>query len=81
VAAGASERRDPARNEALCVVAERLGNTLAICRKSYVHPGLMAAFLDGALAPAQRQRRAGLSAEECDLVAVLDSLSRQRVAA
>lgn len=32
-------------------VAERLGNTPAICRKSYVHPGIIQAYTDGALAP------------------------------
>lgn len=31
-------------------VAERLGNTPAICRKCYVHPEIVAAYLDGALA-------------------------------
>src|SRR5437660_4163299 len=27
--------------------SERLGNTIAICRKCYVHPGLVEAYLDG----------------------------------
>ncbi|HVY18614.1 MAG TPA: DNA topoisomerase IB [Bauldia sp.] len=31
-------------------VAERLGNTPAICRKCYIHPEIMAAYLAGALA-------------------------------
>ncbi len=35
--------------EAIEAVAERLGNTLAVCRKSYVHPKIPAAFLDGVL--------------------------------
>ncbi len=68
-------------NEALSRVAERLGNTLAICRKSYVHPALIDAFLEGAL-PAKRQPgRRNLSAEELDLVAVLEQLDSVRLAA
>jgi DNA topoisomerase-1 len=59
-------------NQAISVVAEQLGNTLAICRKSYVHPVVMQAFLAGNLPPRQRARRAGLTAEESDLVAVLE---------
>lgn len=31
-------------------VAERLGNTPAICRKSYVHPAVLESYLDGSLA-------------------------------
>lgn len=35
--------------KALEVVAARLGNTPAICRKCYVHPEVIAAYLDGEL--------------------------------
>jgi DNA topoisomerase I len=35
--------------EAIEAVAERLGNTVAVCRKSYIHPAIPAAFLSGAL--------------------------------
>jgi DNA topoisomerase I len=31
------------------VVAKQLGNTPAVCRKCYVHPGVMRSFLDGSL--------------------------------
>jgi DNA topoisomerase-1 len=34
-------------NKALDAVAERLGNTRAVCRKYYVHPGLVHAYLAG----------------------------------
>jgi DNA topoisomerase I len=44
--------------EAIEAAAERLGNTVAVARKSYVHPAIPAAFLDGAL------YRAGGSSEE-----------------
>ena len=33
-------------------VAERLGNTPSICRKCYVHPGVIEAYLDGTIAEA-----------------------------
>ncbi|HEY5081905.1 MAG TPA: DNA topoisomerase IB [Bauldia sp.] len=32
-------------------VAGRLGNTLAVCRKCYIHPEIVAAYLDGCLTP------------------------------
>ena len=31
-------------------VAEALGNTLAVCRKAYVHPVVVNAYLEGSLA-------------------------------
>lgn len=37
-------------------VAERLGNTPAVCRKCYVHPALLDAYLDGSLLDSLRQR-------------------------
>ncbi len=36
-------------SEAIKAVARRLGNTVAVCRKSYVHPAIVDAFLDGSL--------------------------------
>jgi len=36
--------------EAMKNVARQLGNTPAICRKSYVHPGIVGSYLDGSLA-------------------------------
>jgi DNA topoisomerase-1 len=36
-------------NEVLAIVAEQLGHTVAICRKSYVHPQLFADFRNGTL--------------------------------
>jgi len=37
-------------------VAGRLGNTVAVCRKCYVHPVVFDAYLDGTLAGTLRQR-------------------------
>jgi DNA topoisomerase-1 len=34
-------------------VAERLGNTAAVCRKAYIHPGVFDAYIQRALAPAK----------------------------
>ncbi|HET8844362.1 MAG TPA: hypothetical protein VFN35_23040, partial [Ktedonobacteraceae bacterium] len=35
--------------QAIQVAAEQLGNTTAICRKCYVHPAILEAYLDGSL--------------------------------
>jgi len=35
---------------AIARVAERLGNTVTICRKCYVHPAIIACYLEGAFA-------------------------------
>jgi DNA topoisomerase I len=49
--------------EVIAEVALRLGNTPAICRKCYIHPEVIAAYLDGrleglgGLKPAQALRR------------------------
>jgi DNA topoisomerase-1 len=54
-------------------VATRLGNTVAVCRKAYVHPrvlGLLTGEGD-AVAPLAPVRRAGLSAPERGLLALL----------
>jgi DNA topoisomerase I len=80
-AAESLTKRKRQLNVALGNVAEQLGNTLAICRKSYVHPVLMQLFLDGDLAACQKSRRHGLSEVECDLVAVLERSLQKRAAA
>jgi DNA topoisomerase-1 len=46
--------------EAIACVAQRLGNTVAVCRKCYVHPAVLESFCDGALgriARGQTRRR------------------------
>jgi DNA topoisomerase-1 len=48
---GANERETTRlQNTALRVVAHDLGNTLAVCRASYVHPVVLEAYRDGRLA-------------------------------
>ncbi|MEO8079359.1 MAG: DNA topoisomerase IB [Caldimonas sp.] len=61
--------------ELLADVARRLGNTVAVCRKSYVHPRVLAALGAGAdesvLAGLVAARRAGLTVVERRLLAFL----------
>jgi len=42
--------------EAIEAVAERLGNTRAVSRQSYIHPAVLDAYLDGSLIHTLRQR-------------------------
>ena len=65
----ATSRREADRNivRALDAVAERLGNTRAVCRKYYVHPALINAYHLGLTAPAapeetRKSRRAASQA-------------------
>jgi DNA topoisomerase-1 len=76
----AADGRSRARrtaNEILAEVAARLGNTVAVCKKAYVHPGLLELACAGmpdeivALRAATPRRRAGLSAGEVQLLAFL----------
>jgi DNA topoisomerase I len=69
-------------NKAVDAVAKRLGNTRAVCRKYYVHPGLVLAYLKGLTAPLpkpgplprQARRKPAAPALRRDEVAVLQFL-------
>jgi DNA topoisomerase-1 len=54
----ASTKRDAERNvlRAIDRAAERLGNTRAVCRKYYVHPTLIAAYIEGSVLPPLPER-------------------------
>ncbi|MGN6505695.1 MAG: DNA topoisomerase IB [Tepidisphaeraceae bacterium] len=59
-------------------VAERLGNTKAVCRKCYVHPMILESYLDGSLvsqvkqaAEAELKQVSRLPAEEAAVVTLL----------
>ena len=73
---GVEGKARPSAKELLGEVAKRLGNTVAVCRKSYVHPRVLAA-LDSEVkaelleALDKATRRAGLSAGERRLLAFL----------
>ena len=73
---GAPGGRGPSAKELLGEVAERLGNTIAVCKKSYVHPrvlDVLAREVDAELRAEldKASRRAGLSADERRLLAFL----------
>lgn len=53
------ERSEAVVVEAVDLAAERLGNTRAVCRRSYVHPAVPEAFATGALHVAWRESRRG----------------------
>lgn len=69
-------------NESVAIVAERLGNTVAICKSCYIHPVIFERYLDGTLAgllnggsagrAVGRAEFAGLSDEERALLALLE---------
>jgi len=65
--------------QAIEAAADRLGNTVAVCRKCYVHPAVIEAFEAGELAgsiPASRRR--GLKADEAALAIFLDKDAKRR---
>ena len=72
---GAMTERTKTVNRALRAAARALGNTLAVCRKSYVHPGVVDAYLADALPPRRvRIRTQGLRSGERRTLALLRKL-------
>jgi len=78
----AASRREADRNviAAIDQVSERLGNTRAVCRKYYVHPALIKAYLMGETIPqppamrkARRKRGAALRRDEVLVLQFLQS--------
>ncbi len=71
-------------NEAIDSAATHLGNTRAVARRSYVHPGVIASYVEGTLADiwdrfssaahSDEPADAGLTADEQALLAALDKL-------
>lgn len=67
-------------NQCIAEVARQLGNTKAVCRKSYIHPGVIRCYLDQSLKTTyqrgiRRQRiraRSKLSLAETGVLAVLE---------
>jgi DNA topoisomerase-1 len=70
-------------------VAERLGNTPSVCRKCYVHPAVLDAYLEGTMLEAVKQRAEqeiadalpGLKPEEGAVLAFLQQRLAREVAA
>ena len=59
-------------------VAAKLGNTRAVCRGSYIHPGVLDGYREHVTIAGVKQgpRRAGLSAEEAAVLALLKRRAR-----
>jgi DNA topoisomerase I len=55
----AETKREAERNivAAVDVTAKRLGNTRSVCRKYYIHPALIEAYLEGSVLPPLPERR------------------------
>jgi DNA topoisomerase-1 len=71
--------------QAIEAVAGILGNTRAVCRKSYIHPAILEAYMNDGLATTRGRRRsrhsvARLRADETAVLAVLGQPIRQRAA-
>jgi DNA topoisomerase-1 len=64
---------------AIETVAKQLGNTPAICRKCYVHPAILNAYMDGSLVRTLKQRSSELSAgkEQNAVLHLLTQAARQ----
>jgi DNA topoisomerase-1 len=69
-------------------VAKHLGNTRAVCRKCYIHPAVIDAYMDGTLHQRMRIRAAradengtALSPEEAAVLGFLRGQSEQAAAA
>ena len=74
VDSGADARRNVVR--AIEQVAELLGNTPAVSRKSYVHPGVIDAYLEGDPGRPTGPRR-GLAPDEAAVLALLRRRQRK----
>jgi DNA topoisomerase-1 len=64
---------------AIEAAAQRLGNTVAVCRKSYVHPAVVDGFLEGEVIAAARRAvaRAGrLTADEAAVARLIERRTR-----
>ena len=75
--AGAGKRSNRNVVRAIETVADRLGNTPSVCRKCYVHPAVIDAYLDGSLPGTLKarltsgSRRSGLRADEARVLQLL----------
>jgi DNA topoisomerase-1 len=78
---GPAETETAARHNvvaAIQTVSERLGNTPAVCRRCYVHPAVIEAYQDGALADVAaevRRSRAARSDDEALILRLLDRVN------
>jgi DNA topoisomerase-1 len=77
-AAASDTARKRQVTEVVTAVASRLGNTPAVCRRCYIHPGVVDAYLTGKVVDrgSARLRESRMSAEEASVLAFLRRLSR-----
>jgi DNA topoisomerase-1 len=78
---GFSSAKEAQRNvkTAIATVARQLGNTEAVCRKSYIHPSIMNAYAEGSFPDKSASTtRRGLSARESAVLSFLGRLSKSR---
>lgn len=59
----------------IAAVARTLGNTPPVCRKCYVHPAVLEAYIGGTLDPALARAAANLAAGEAAILRFLDRLA------
>jgi DNA topoisomerase-1 len=60
-------------------VAKRLGNTKAVCRKCYIHPAILEAYMDGATIETIKSRaRSALNGDEMAVVRMIERRLRRR---
>jgi DNA topoisomerase-1 len=86
--AGFGSQREAKRKvvQAIESVARSLGNTKTVCRKSYIHPAVIDAFMDGATIRIGKARAlraaeaAGLTSEERAVVALVSARLRRKTA-
>lgn len=73
VALRASAKPETKKNvlRAIEHVASRLGNTPSICRKCYIHPAVMEAYLDGTLLSMRKRKKRGVDADEALVIGLL----------
>jgi DNA topoisomerase-1 len=76
---GATLREKQANvREVVETVAERLGNTVAICKKCYIHPAVIEAGLAGEVLPEAGESPRGLRADERVALKLLRRAARRR---
>jgi DNA topoisomerase-1 len=78
---GFSSAKEAQRNVKTAIdnVASQLGNTVAVCRKSYIHPSILDAYTEGSFpgkSPSAAKR--GLSARESAVLSFLGRLSKPK---
>ena len=75
-AAGPTAANTSLANRVIADVAQLLGNTVAVCRKSYIHPRVLALLAEQGRQPVRAPakpaaRKTGLTAEDCAFLAFL----------